>query len=85
MRKRFLNVRAKITLRITILILLICTTMGVSSFFYTSKVLTNSINNELKSRADDASKLINKELNNYIYRVEDTAQRPEIKTMNWDT
>ncbi|KZL92615.1 methyl-accepting chemotaxis protein [Clostridium magnum] len=84
MLKEINSISTKIMIQITILILLVSAVIGTSSFFYASTMLTNSINDKLINGANDGAKLINKEINNYIYRVEDVAERPDIKTMNWD-
>ncbi|MBC2582321.1 methyl-accepting chemotaxis protein [Clostridium sp. DJ247] len=82
---RINSISKRIMIKIMLLILLVCITMGVGYFFHASKMLTNSINNQLKNRANDGAKLISKEISNYINRVEDIAERPDIKTMDWET
>lgn len=78
-----LSVSTKIILQIIVLIVFSCMTLGIISSTYATKIINSSINNDLIKRADDSSKIINKEIKNYVDRVEDIAQRPDIRSMDW--
>lgn len=76
------SVSVKITLQIAILIILICSILGVISYRSSYKALGDTIELSLKSRAEDSSKLISSTLEQDIKGMKGIAERPEIKSMD---
>jgi methyl-accepting chemotaxis protein len=76
------SVSVKITLQIGILIILICSVLGVVSYRSSYKALGDTIESSLTSRATESAKLINSILEQDIKVISELAERPEIKSMN---
>ena len=79
------KVQNKFIMQITLLVLIICLTLGIVCGKLSSQLLQNSLEETLNTKADDYSKLIKKEIDNYISQVETLAQRPDITSMNWES
>lgn len=79
------KVQNKFIIQITLLVLVICLTLGIVCGKLSSQLLQNSLEETLNTKADDCSKLIKKEIDNYISQVETLAQRPDISSMNWES
>ena len=79
-----IGVSTQIVLKITLLVLFICITMGIFVGIYTFQNINNTIVDNLMKRTDDSSKIVEMQIDSYIDQVEAIAQRPEIRSMNWD-
>lgn len=76
------NVGTKITLQIALLLVIVCSTLGVVSYYSSSKALETTINSSLQARAVEAGNLINATLQQEIKAMAEVAARPEIQSMN---
>lgn len=78
-----LSVGSKFIIQITSLVIVICLVLGVFASYESGSALNSAQEEELKAKAKDGALLITKEINNYINRVEDIAERPDIRTMDF--
>ncbi|WP_411679026.1 methyl-accepting chemotaxis protein [Clostridium thailandense] len=76
------SVSVKITLQIAILIIFVCSILGVIAYHSSYKALGDTIESSLKSRAEESSRLISSTLEQDIKVMNAIAERPEIKSMN---
>lgn len=82
----FMNsVGTKIMLQITLLLIIVCSTLGVVSYGSSSSALESTIDSSLQSRAIEAGKLINSILQQDIKAMEEIALISEIQSMNIQT
>ncbi|MBP2031340.1 methyl-accepting chemotaxis protein [Clostridium algifaecis] len=79
------SVKFKITLAISVLVVLICVILSVVSYSISAHYLNESVNSELIERADDVSKYVSSYLTNKQAELEGIAKLPNIKSMNWQT
>lgn len=79
----FLNsVGVKIVCEIGILIIFICSILGVTSYYSAYRAMEDSIRSSLESRAVESSKLIDATLKQDIKAIEELASNDIIKSMN---
>jgi sensor histidine kinase YesM len=81
---RKLKVSARITICISLLLVLAVGSSGLLAFQNSSKALYQNINSMLKDRAIDGAKLVSASLQTKISSIEHIAAMKDIKTMKWD-
>ena len=78
------NLRIQIIAQIAILITAVCSILNVLSIKMFSSFSEKTLLGTMQSRAEDAAKIVDKEITSYLLHVEDIALRPDIRTMDWD-
>ncbi|HBE77361.1 MAG TPA: hypothetical protein DDW65_06205 [Firmicutes bacterium] len=81
---RKLKVSARITICISLLLVLAVGSSGLLAFQNSSKALYQNINSMLKDRAIDGAKLVSASLETKISSIEHIAAMKDIKAMKWD-
>lgn len=83
--KWFLNLKIglKLSLVITLVMLISFSFLGLYAYFTAQSLLTTNINMFYSSSAQEAAKQIRHILNIELTKIESIAARPEIKTMDW--
>ncbi|MEE0998346.1 MAG: methyl-accepting chemotaxis protein [Treponemataceae bacterium] len=82
MKKR--KISFQIILRISAIILIICTTLSLVSVVLFKKVLTEQVMSSMIKSRDDGAKLIEMAISSYIKEVDAVAQRYDIRSMDWN-
>jgi hypothetical protein len=84
--KWFLNLKIglKLSLVITLVMLISFSFLGLYAYFTAQSLLTTNINMFYSSSAQEAAKQIRHILNIELTKIESIAARPEIKTMDWE-
>lgn len=77
------SIKTQLLLSTIMLIAVICVIFAVITVASVSGLLRNYVSAEMSNRAEDASKLVEQQINTYIAQVEDIASREDIRTMNW--
>ncbi len=78
------RIGTKIAISFSILLLLGSSFLGYITYSGSSSALRNSIHTFSVSNAEDAAKLVETTLKNYISNLEAVAARPEVRTMDWE-
>jgi len=81
----FKSIEIKVIFQITILVVVICCTLGGISYYSASKALKNSISTTLLNRAEDGAKLITSMVDQDIKALSVLATRPDMQSMNFET
>ena len=82
--KKRTSLKTSLLLSIILLVGAICALFVVISLYSVNSLLEHQVSSELSSRAGDASKLVEQQINTYISQVEDIASREDVKSMDWD-
>ena len=77
------SIKTQLLLSTIMLIAVICMVFAVITVVSVSGLLRNYVSAEMSNRAEDASKLVEQQINTYISQVEDIANREDIRSMNW--
>ena len=77
------SIKTQLLLSTMMLIAVICVIFAVITVVSVSGLLRNYVSAEMSNRAEDASKLVEQQINTYIAQVEDIASREDVRTMNW--
>ena len=77
------SIKTQLLLSTMMLIAVICVIFAVITVASVSGLLRNYVSAEMSNRAEDASKLVEQQINTYIAQVEDIASREDVRTMNW--
>ena len=77
------SIKTQLLLSTIMLIAVICVIFAVITVASVSGLLRNYVSAEMSNRAEDASKLVEQQINTYIAQVEDIASREDIRSMNW--
>ncbi|MBC2582246.1 methyl-accepting chemotaxis protein [Clostridium sp. DJ247] len=76
------KVGLKIIIEIGLLLIAVCSTLGIVSYYSSYRALGDTINSSLQSKAAESSKLIAATLAQDIKAIKEVAARPEIQSMN---
>lgn len=77
------SIKTELLLNTILLIAVICIVFALITIFSVRSLLTEYVSVEMENRAEDASKLVEQQINTYIAQVEDIASREDVKTMDW--
>lgn len=80
----FKNLGFKIIIQITILVVIICLTLGSISYYRASKALKENIYTSLEYRAEDGAKIITSMIEQEIKSLSVVATRPDIQSMDFN-
>ena len=83
MKNRKKSMKTQLTVSAVLLIAIIGVIFASITVFSVNGLLQNQMSTEMKNRAEDASKLVEQQINTYIAQVEDIANREDIKEMDW--
>lgn len=81
----FQSVGVKISLSISILIVIICSVFGILAFRSSGNAIFNIVQNDMQNRIYDDALLVKEKLKVWEEVVETIAARPEIMSMDFDT
>lgn len=76
------SIRTKITVLIAGLLILVCVGAGYLSYNIASKAMMENINENIVTRAEDAAKLVEKEIEGKLNIVETVAQADAVRSMD---
>jgi methyl-accepting chemotaxis protein len=80
----FKSIGTKIIIQITLLVIIICSTLGFFSYSSSSKALKDSISTTLLNRSEDGAKLITALVDENIKSLSVLATRPDIQSMDFN-
>ncbi|MEA4825159.1 MAG: methyl-accepting chemotaxis protein [Clostridium sp.] len=80
----FGNIGIKIIIQITILVIVICCTLGSIAYYNSSKALKDSISTTFQNRAEDGSKIVAAMIEKEIKSLNVLATRPDIQSMDFN-
>lgn len=80
----FKSIGFKTAVAISLLVLTICSILGLTAYKRSSRTLYNNITDFLQGKAIDNAKLVSGTVEEYIREVESIALRSEIRTMKWE-
>lgn len=83
MRKKGMGIGAKLTLELSLLILLVCTILTMVSYRKSSDIITENITESLENRARENADIFNEKLQQKRTEIETLARRESIISMDW--
>jgi len=78
------SINQRLMLSIGIIVLIVCAALGGISYYSSSRMMQNSIEETLPGKAEDAAKLIARGVKAQLDVLESIAARSEIESMDWD-
>lgn len=78
------SIKTQLLVSTTSLIAVICIVFALLTEVSVGGLLKKYISTELENRAVDASKIVEQQIQSYIYQVEDIANREDVKSMDWN-
>jgi methyl-accepting chemotaxis protein len=78
------KIGTKVTLLLSIIILIAFSSMTVITYNSSASILENEINNNMQNQAVNNSNILAEKLNVFKAEVSDTSSKTEIKTMDWN-
>ncbi len=78
------SIAAKIAVYVAVLVLVICSGLGVISYKFGSAAVVDEVNIALEQQAEEASRYLESVFETRFAVLEAIAARPEMKRMNWE-
>ena len=82
-QKKKKSIKTQLLLSTILLIAVICIVFALITVVSVNNLLKGYVSTEMSNRAEDASKLVEQQINTYIAQVEDIASREDMRTMDW--
>ncbi|QGU94272.1 HAMP domain-containing protein [Clostridium bovifaecis] len=83
-RAIFKHIKVKVTVQVTTLVVIICSVLGIISYYSASKALKHNIGETLQYRTEDGGKVIKSMIEAEVKSLSILATRPEMQSMDFN-